>query len=56
MIGVRNFIQKPFSTRTIEKTLHQLINTGNEHSDEFYLNGKKLRFAGKIEKNAHVSL
>jgi DNA-binding NtrC family response regulator len=56
MIGVRNFIQKPFSTRTIEKTLYQLINNRNEHSNEFFLNGKTLKVAGKIEKNAHVSL
>jgi DNA-binding NtrC family response regulator len=56
MIGVRNFIQKPFSTRTIEKTLYQLINSRNEHSNEFFLNGKTLKVAGKIEENAHVSL
>ncbi len=56
MIGVRNFIQKPFSTRTIEKTLYQLINSRNEHSNEFFLNGKILKVAGNIEKNAHVSL
>ena len=56
MIGIRNFIQKPFTSKTIEKSLHQLLNNGNEHSDGFYLNGKKLRFAGKIEQNTHVSL
>jgi len=56
MIGVHNFIQKPFSTRTIEQTLYQLINNRNEHSNEFFLNGKILKVAGEIEKNAHVSL
>jgi len=56
MIGVRSFIQKPFSTRTIEKTLLQLLKNGNEHSDWFYLNGKRLSLAGGIEKTTHVSL
>lgn len=56
MIGVHNFIQKPFSTRTIEKALHQLLNNGNANSLGLYLNGKQLRFAGEIEKNTHASL
>lgn len=41
-VGVKDFIQKPFTTAIIEKSLLQLIKKGNGRDRELYMNGEKL--------------
>ena len=57
MIGVRNFIQKPFTSRTIEKSLYHLLEKSSAQTGTVYLNGEAVRFSStQCEHNTHPML
>jgi len=50
VIGIHDFIQKPFTTEIIEKSLTQLLANGKVKSCELSMNGEKLSGVDEIRR------